>query len=60
MLLNRLSRANRLFLANRNFSTLVLAEHLDGHVNSSLGSSLRAASELNDDHVSSPNVNDKN
>lgn len=35
----------------RNFSTLVLAEHLEGQVNANLGSVLSAASKLNDPHV---------
>ena len=35
----------------RNFATLVVAEQLDGHLNSNLGSMLKAASELNDQHV---------
>ena len=36
---------------NRQFSTLILAEHLDGKLNGNIGSSLKAATELNDPHV---------
>ena len=35
----------------RSFSTLVLAEHLNGKVNANLASVLRAASQLNDPQV---------
>jgi len=37
--------------ANRNFSTLVLAEHLSGKLNSNVGSCLTAAAQLNDPTV---------
>ena len=38
-------------LLQKNFSTLILAEHLDGQLGSSVGSCLTAAGELNDPHV---------
>lgn len=36
---------------NRNFATLVLAEHFNGKLNSNLGSMMTAAGQLNDDQV---------
>lgn len=39
-------------VGNKNFSTLILAEHLNGALNSNMGSCLQAATEFNDDHVS--------
>ena len=40
------------FIQQRNFATLVLAEHFEGKLNMSLGSCLTAAKDLNDSHVS--------
>ena len=37
---------------SRNFATLILAEHFEGNLNSSVGSCLKAAQELNDPEVS--------
>jgi len=39
-------------LRKQNFATLVLAEHFEGKLSSSVGSCLKAAQELNDDQVS--------
>jgi len=39
-------------LARKNFSTLILAEHFEGQIGTSVGSCLTAAKELNDPHVS--------
>ena len=44
--------ALKMQVRNQNFATLVLAEHFNGKLNSSVGSCLRAAQELNDDKVS--------
>ena len=59
MLLKSTMRASRTALQHRrcqqllqkNFSTLILAEHFEGQLGSSVGSCLTAASELNDPHV---------
>ena len=48
MLLNKLARR---VMPNRHFSTLVLAEHLEGKLNSNIGSCLTAANQLNDKTV---------
>ena len=45
------SQFNQFNRYNRQFSTLVLAEHLDGNLNGNIASSLTAANELNDSHV---------
>lgn len=37
---------------NRNFATLILAEHFEGKLNSQIGSCLKAAQDLNDNDVS--------
>lgn len=40
-------------LQQRNFATLILAEHFEGKLNSQIGSCLTAANDLNDKDVSS-------
>jgi electron transfer flavoprotein alpha subunit len=47
----RLIRKSCMPIQQRNFATLVLAEHRDGKLNGSIGSVMTAAGLLNDSHV---------